>query len=85
LYNVTQSLIQIGSENITGNDILIGVAAFFVVAAGGTAIGAIFGYFGGIATRYTKRIEIIEPVVVFLVAYLADMTAELFYMSSILS
>ncbi|XP_065564740.1 sodium/hydrogen exchanger 3-like [Artemia franciscana] len=85
LYNVTQALIQIGSENITGNDILIGVAAFFVVAAGGTAIGVIFGYFGGIATRYTKRIEIIEPVVVFLVAYLADMTAELFYMSSILS
>lgn len=48
-------------------------------------VGLIFAVILGFITRFTKKVRIIEPLLVFLLVYLAYLTAELFSLSAILS
>uniref|UniRef100_A0AAZ3PU42 Sodium/hydrogen exchanger n=1 Tax=Oncorhynchus tshawytscha TaxID=74940 RepID=A0AAZ3PU42_ONCTS len=52
---------------------------------GGTMVGLIFAALLAFITRFTKKVRIIEPLLVFLMVYLAYLTAELFSLSAILS
>uniref|UniRef100_A0A3B5QAK8 Sodium/hydrogen exchanger n=1 Tax=Xiphophorus maculatus TaxID=8083 RepID=A0A3B5QAK8_XIPMA len=52
---------------------------------GGTLVGLVFAVILGFITRFTKKVRIIEPLFVFLLVYLAYLTAELFSLSAILS
>lgn len=60
-------------------------ASFLIVSLGGVLVGLVFAVLLGFITRFTKKVRIIEPLFVFLLLYLAYLTAELFSLSAILS
>ncbi|XP_060639304.2 sodium/hydrogen exchanger 3 isoform X2 [Anolis sagrei] len=85
LYNVFDSFVSIGAENITAGDCIKGIVSFFVVSIGGTLIGVIFALLLSFITRFTKHVRIIEPGFVFVVSYLSYLTAEMLSLSAILA
>ena len=66
-------------------DIAGGGAKFLLVALGGTLIGVVWGILTGLVTRFTDNVRVIEPIFVFVMAYLSYLNAEVFHMSGILA
>ncbi|XP_037671479.1 sodium/hydrogen exchanger 5 isoform X2 [Choloepus didactylus] len=85
LYKVCNSFVEMGSANVQGTDYLKGFASLFVVSLGGAAVGLVFAFLLALTTRFTKRVRIIEPLLVFLLAYAAYLTAEMASLSAILA
>ncbi|GAB0095324.1 Sodium/hydrogen exchanger [Sergentomyia squamirostris] len=85
VYHMMDSYSEMGISNIEAVDIVSGVASFFVVALGGTFIGVIWGFLTGLVTRFTDHVRVIEPIFIFVMAYLAYLNAEIFHMSGILA
>ena len=85
LYDMFESFVEIGEDNINTGDIVKGLFSFFVVALGGTLVGIIWGYVAGFITRFTNHTTILEPLMVFAMAFLSYYTAEMFKLSAILS
>ncbi|XP_033760431.1 Na(+)/H(+) exchanger beta-like [Pecten maximus] len=86
LYNVLQAYNLILKERaITLEDILLGVVKFFVVCFGGLAVGLVVGVLCSLLTKYTNTTKVIEPVVIFGMAYTAFLVAEMFHFSGIIS
>uniref|UniRef100_A0A3Q3AHY4 Sodium/hydrogen exchanger n=1 Tax=Kryptolebias marmoratus TaxID=37003 RepID=A0A3Q3AHY4_KRYMA len=85
LYKVYISFVEVGGANVLTADYFKGVASFLIVSIGGTLVGLVFAVILGFVTRFTKKVRIIEPLFVFLLVYLAYLTAELFSLSAILS
>ncbi|XP_063919689.1 sodium/hydrogen exchanger 3 isoform X1 [Zophobas morio] len=85
LYHLFESYTEMGLENIVYQDILAGLASFLVVALGGTVIGVIWGLATGFVTKFTNEVRVIEPIFIFVMAYLAYLNAEIFHMSGILA
>uniref|UniRef100_A0A8C5E9M1 Sodium/hydrogen exchanger n=1 Tax=Gouania willdenowi TaxID=441366 RepID=A0A8C5E9M1_GOUWI len=85
LYKVYISFVEVGPKNVQTADYFKGVASFLIVSVGGTMVGLVFAVILGFITRFTKKVRIIEPLFVFLLVYLAYLTAELFSLSAILS
>ena len=76
---------EIGESNIEVIDYVAGIGSFFIIALGGTGIGVIYGLIGGFITKYTAHVQIIEPLFVFVLGYLAYLTAEMMHLSGILA
>ncbi|CCD62993.1 putative Na(+)/H(+) antiporter nhx-3 [Caenorhabditis elegans] len=85
LYQMFKSFALIGSENLSPWDYATGGLSFFVVALGGAAIGIIFAIATSLATKYTQGIKILAPVFIFLLPYMAYLTAEMVSLSSIIA
>lgn len=85
LYHMFEAYTDLGPSNIVYGDLLGGVTSFFVVAIGGTLIGVIWGFLTGLVTRFTHQVRVIEPIFIFVMAYLAYLNAEIFHMSGILA
>ncbi|XP_029422298.1 sodium/hydrogen exchanger 5 isoform X3 [Nannospalax galili] len=85
LYKVCNSFVEMGSANVQATDYMKGVASLFVVSLGGAAVGLVFAFLLALTTRFTKRVRIIEPLLVFLLAYAAYLTAEMASLSAILA
>ncbi|XP_038004344.1 sodium/hydrogen exchanger 5 isoform X2 [Motacilla alba alba] len=85
LYKVFNSFVELGPAHIHATDYVKGVASFFLVSLGGTAVGLLFAFLLALITRFTKRVRIIEPLFVFLLAYVAYLTAEMVSLSAILA
>uniref|UniRef100_A0A6D2WCS5 Sodium/hydrogen exchanger n=1 Tax=Takifugu rubripes TaxID=31033 RepID=A0A6D2WCS5_TAKRU len=85
LYKVYISFVEVGPGNVQTTDYFKGVASFLIVSIGGTLVGLVFAVLLGFITRFTKKVRIIEPLFIFLLVYLAYLTAELFSLSAILS
>ncbi|XP_021559419.1 sodium/hydrogen exchanger 5 isoform X3 [Neomonachus schauinslandi] len=85
LYKVCNSFVEMGSANVQAADYLKGVASLFLVSLGGAAVGLVFAFLLALTTRFTKRVRIIEPLLVFLLAYAAYLTAEMASLSAILA
>ncbi|XP_021928475.1 sodium/hydrogen exchanger 3-like isoform X3 [Zootermopsis nevadensis] len=85
LYHLFESYTEMGPSNILYIDLVMGFTSFFVVALGGTIIGVLWGFLTGLVTRYTNQVRVIEPIFIFVMAYLAYLNAELFHMSGILA
>ncbi|XP_019611235.1 sodium/hydrogen exchanger 5 isoform X2 [Rhinolophus sinicus] len=85
LYKVCNSFVEMGSANVQAADYLKGAASLFVVSLGGAAVGLVFAFLLALTTRFTKRVRIIEPLLVFLLAYAAYLTAEMASLSAILA
>ena len=47
--------------------------------------GVIWGFLTGLVTRFTDHVRVIEPIFIFVMAYLAYLNAEIFHMSGILA
>lgn len=80
-----EAYVEITPDNLRYTDILKGFASFLVVAVGGTIIGVAWGFLTGFVTRYTNEVRVIEPIFIFVMAYLAYLNAEIFHMSGILA
>ncbi|XP_073933895.1 sodium/hydrogen exchanger 3 isoform X2 [Castor canadensis] len=85
LYNVFESFVTLGADNVTGVDCLKGIVSFFVVSLGGTLVGIIFAFLLSLVTRFTKHVRIIEPGFVFVISYLSYLTSEMLSLSAILA
>ncbi|KAM7352991.1 na[+]/H[+] hydrogen exchanger 2 isoform 14-T16 [Cochliomyia hominivorax] len=85
MYHMMEAYNSIGISNIIAQDVVNGVGSFFVVAIGGTVIGIIWGFLTGLVTRFTDHVRVIEPIFIFVMAYLAYLNAEIFHMSGILA
>ncbi|KAH3810630.1 hypothetical protein DPMN_139024 [Dreissena polymorpha] len=83
LYNMMKTLSQM--EAVTVDQVFIGVLQFFVVSIGGLVIGLIFGASTAILTKYTEHCRVVEPLAVFVFAYIAYLGAEMFHLSGIIS
>lgn len=85
LYHMFETYNKMGPQNIIYTDVLSGFGSFFVIAIGGTVIGVIWGFATGFITRFTHQVRVIEPIFIFVMAYLAYLNAEIFHMSGILA
>ncbi|CAG5080570.1 Oidioi.mRNA.OKI2018_I69.PAR.g9650.t1.cds [Oikopleura dioica] len=85
LYKVYESFLEMPEGSVNATNIFRAVLKFFVVAGGGTLLGIVFGFFGAFITKYTIHVRIIEPTFVFIVCYIAYLTAECVDFSAILS
>ncbi|TNN38846.1 Sodium/hydrogen exchanger 3 [Liparis tanakae] len=85
LFNVFDAFVSLGGSGINAVEIIKGIVSFFVVAFGGSLVGFVFGLLISLVTRGTKNIQIIEPAFVFVLGYLAYLTAEMLSLSAILS
>lgn len=66
-------------------DVFAGILQFFIVGLGGVLIGVLFGIACAFITKYTDHVRVIEPLFVFLLAYLSYLTAEMFHLSGIMA
>ncbi|ODM98826.1 Sodium/hydrogen exchanger 3, partial [Orchesella cincta] len=85
LYHMFEDYATMGENQIDTMEIVKGIASFPVVALGGTAIGIIWGFLTGFVTRFTNHVRVIEPIFIFVMAYLSYLCAETFHMSGILA
>lgn len=85
LYHLFEAYTEMGLKNIVATDLLSGFLNFLVVAFGGTVIGVIWGFATALVTRFTNEVRVIEPIFIFVMAYLAYLNAEVFHMSGILA
>ncbi|XP_062414392.1 sodium/hydrogen exchanger 3-like isoform X3 [Pungitius pungitius] len=85
LFNVFDAFVSLGGPGINAVEIIKGIISFFVVAFGGSFLGLAFGLLISLLTKVTQNIKIIEPAFVFVLGYLAYLTAEMLSLSSILS
>ncbi|CAP26206.1 Protein CBR-NHX-9 [Caenorhabditis briggsae] len=85
LYQMFKSFALIGSENLSVLDYATGGLSFFVVALGGAAVGVIFAIAASLTTKYTYDVRILAPVFIFVLPYMAYLTAEMVSLSSIIA
>lgn len=67
--------------NLVTIQVVLSITSFFVVSVGGTLIGVVFAILASFITKFTQHVLVMEPVFVFLMSYLAYLTAEVFHFS----
>ncbi|XP_067140099.1 Na(+)/H(+) exchanger protein 7-like [Centruroides vittatus] len=73
------------SDQITAEQIGLGVATFICVSFGALSIGIIMGLLTAIVTKYTTSVRVVEPLAVLGIAYLSYLLAEMIHFSGIIS
>nr|CAD2176022.1 unnamed protein product [Meloidogyne enterolobii] len=85
LYQMFRKFLLIGIDNLSFWHFIAGCASFLIISFGGLFIGLLFAIVASLATKFATRIRLLAPVFVFVVPYLAYLSAELFGLSSILA
>ncbi|XP_048246951.1 Na(+)/H(+) exchanger beta-like isoform X1 [Haliotis rufescens] len=87
LYQVMQTYNNLVSsgQGVDGEQIGLGILKFFVVCFGGLALGVLAGVVTAVLTKYTRHVKIAQPLIVYTMAYLGFLLAELFEFSGIIS
>ncbi|KAK5986345.1 Sodium/hydrogen exchanger [Trichostrongylus colubriformis] len=85
LYQMFKSFTLIGAENLLPIDYGAGVLSFLLVACGGAVIGLIAAFIVSFITKYTNQVRILAPVFIFVIPYMAYLTAEITSLSSIIA
>ncbi|BFZ00857.1 hypothetical protein BsWGS_03896 [Bradybaena similaris] len=83
LYKVFQAYNAM--DEITGVHIVLGVVKFFVVCLGGLALGILAGIASAVLTKFATHVKVVQPIIIFTMAYLGFLAAELFELSGIIS
>lgn len=83
LYNMMQEFNKM--EHVPLIEVVKGLVSFFIVSLGGLFIGIFFGVLTAIITKYTGTVRVVEPLAVFVLAYISYLVAELFHFSGIIS
>ncbi|XP_064638155.1 Na(+)/H(+) exchanger beta-like [Lineus longissimus] len=83
LYNMMNTFVQMDSIPLA--EIGKGFASFFTVSLGGLVIGLIFGLVTAFLLKFTSDVRVVEPLFVFILAYLSYLVAELFHLSALIS
>ncbi len=76
--------IQISSSIVLSDYVYAGVS-LFTGGLFGSLVGILMGLAVAFVTRFTDHIRVLEPVYVFLMTYIAYLTAEMFHCSGILA
>ncbi|GMT16544.1 hypothetical protein PFISCL1PPCAC_7841, partial [Pristionchus fissidentatus] len=84
-YNIFKAFVEIGPDNIIAQDIVNGFFSYFVVCFGGIAIGLIFAAISSFITKYTQHVDILNPVFVLVIPYMAYLVGEMLTLSSIMA
>ncbi|CAL2043310.1 unnamed protein product [Caenorhabditis brenneri] len=85
LYNMFISFASQNPSSLSLWDYTSRGLSFSVVALGGVAIGVIFAFVTSFATKYTHEVKIVAPVLIFLIPYMAYLTAEMVSFSAIIA
>ena len=85
MYRIFESFADMGADNITSLDVILGSSSFIVVAIGGYLIGIIFGAVASFTTKFTEHTPILEPLIIIGFSYLSYLVAEMFSTSSALA
>ncbi|TKR93984.1 hypothetical protein L596_008342 [Steinernema carpocapsae] len=85
LYQMFKKFVLIGEDNLDPVDYAAGGLSFIVIGLGGILIGMAFAFAVSFITKYTDKVKILAPMLIFVFPYLAYLTAELFGLSSILA
>jgi NhaP-type Na+/H+ or K+/H+ antiporter len=80
-----ENFLTIGESNLVPMDFFLGFISFFVVTIGGILVGIIFGFMAVFMTKFTERTPVLEPLIVFMYAYIAYLIAEMIGLSGILA
>ncbi|ESO92914.1 hypothetical protein LOTGIDRAFT_120328, partial [Lottia gigantea] len=83
IYNVMQSFNLM--EEITIDQIVLGIVKFLVVCFGGLALGVSFGLLSAMFSRLSTQLKVVQPIIIYGMAYLGFLMAELFEFSGIIS
>ncbi|MBN3279190.1 SL9A2 protein, partial [Polyodon spathula] len=83
LYKLFEAFCQM--PTISAVDVVTGIGQFFMVVVGGVAVGIVYGFIAALTTRFTEKIQVIEPLSVFLYSYLSYLTSEMFHFSGIMA
>eukprot|EP00795_Rhopilema_esculentum_P010904 gene10904-19735_t len=70
---------------VTFKEVALAFVSFFVVSIGGTFIGVVWGIAASFVTRFTEHVRVIEPIFIFVMSYMAYLTAEIFHFSGIMA
>ncbi|KAI6177019.1 Sodium/hydrogen exchanger [Aphelenchoides bicaudatus] len=85
LYNTFRPFSVGDSNKMQIVDVLSCVVSFLIVSFGGIAIGFIFGCLTGLVTKFTKKVQIYQPLLCLLIPYLSYCFAECIGVSGILA
>ncbi|KAJ4930598.1 hypothetical protein JOQ06_024907, partial [Pogonophryne albipinna] len=83
LYHLFEEYTRAGT--VTVLDCFLGIISFLVVAIGGVLVGVIYGLLAAFTSRFTSHVRVIEPLFVFVYAYMAYLSAEVFHLSGIMA
>ncbi|XP_064615357.1 probable Na(+)/H(+) antiporter nhx-9 isoform X2 [Liolophura sinensis] len=83
LYNVMHDINAM--DNIGIKEVLLGILTFLVVAGVGAMVGVVIGLISAIVTKYTYSVRVVEPIAVFIFAYMSYIVADIFSLSGIIS
>lgn len=83
LYKVMQSFNLM--DTIDADQIVLGIVKFFVVCLGGLVLGILSGIGTALLTKYTVQVRVVQPLVIYMMAYLGFLMSELFEVSGIIS
>ncbi|XP_010777522.1 Na(+)/H(+) exchanger beta-like [Notothenia coriiceps] len=74
-----------GAGTVTVLDCFLGIISFLVVSIGGVLVGVIYGLLAAFTSRFTSHVRVIEPLFIFVYAYMAYLSAEVFHLSGIMA
>lgn len=83
LYTMMVSLST--SDQVTAEQIGLGIATFLCVSLGALTIGIFMGLLTAIVTKYTTSVRVVEPLAMLGIAYLSYLLAEMVHFSGIIS
>uniref|UniRef100_A0A914C709 Sodium/hydrogen exchanger n=1 Tax=Acrobeloides nanus TaxID=290746 RepID=A0A914C709_9BILA len=85
IYKMVESYFEIGSDNIISRDYIFGAISFFAIIFGGVLLGIIFAAFTSFLTKFTDNVNIVNPIMAFILPFCSYWIAEMIGFSSILA
>ncbi|VIO89977.1 Uncharacterized protein BM_BM11779 [Brugia malayi] len=85
MYHALAAMVKIGPENLEMEDFIKALISFFLVSFGGILIGIVGAALTGLATKYSNKQQVLQPLICLLIPYLSYLIAESVHFSGILA
>ncbi|PAV62386.1 hypothetical protein WR25_26733 [Diploscapter pachys] len=84
-YRMFNIFSEIGAENLIARDYVFGGISYLIVCFGGIGIGLLFAFIACFITKYSRDVNILNPVFVIVIPYCSYLVSEMFGLSSIMA